>query len=32
MVMSGKIHQKNEINGWENVIINEIDLNTSDRN
>jgi len=24
-----KIHQKNEINGWENIISNEIDLNTS---
>ncbi len=24
-----KIHQKNEINGWENIIRNEIDLNAS---
>jgi hypothetical protein len=24
-----RIHQKNEINGWENIISNEIDLDAS---
>jgi hypothetical protein len=26
---SPRIHQKNEINGWENIIVNEIDFNAS---
>jgi hypothetical protein len=28
-ITSTRIHQKNEISGWENIIINQIDLHTN---
>jgi hypothetical protein len=28
-ITSTRIHPKNEINGWENIIINQIDLHTN---